>query len=370
LTATATPEVRDDIVHLLGLSAPEVIVAGFDRPNIHPAVRPVSGEAEKQRVLPSLVGDRRALVYTATRARAETAATVLQAAGIDAAAYHGGMPDAARTRVQDRFASGALRAVCATNAFGMGIDRRDIDTVIHANLPASIEAYYQEIGRAGRDGRPATATLLWTYADVKTREFLIDHVRADDARRSRVAIAPEERERRRALEHAKLRRMIAYADTAGCLRATVLRYFGDPAAREPCGACGTCDRREPIGEANRLFLRKILSGIARAPRPYGRRKIAAMLVGHTEGLPAELTRLSTTGLLHQCAPRLIEQWIESAGAAGLIAMSADQYHTLTLTPFGRDVMAGRVEDVRMLVPRSVRRTVPRGRRRMLRRSRR
>jgi len=369
LTATATPEVRDDIVQLLGLRAPHVVVAGFDRPNIYPSVRPVAGETEKQHLLPSLVGDRRALVYTATRAAAETAAAVLQAAGVQAGAYHGGMPDAARTRVQEAFASGALRVVCATTAFGMGIDRPDIEAVIHADLPASIEAYYQEIGRAGRDGRPAAATLLWYYADVKTREFLIDHARTDDARRSRVAITPEERERRRALDHAKLRRMVAYADTVSCLRATILRYFGDPAAREPCGACGTCDRREPIGEADRLVLRKILSGIARAPRPYGRRKIAAMLVGHTDGLPVELTRVSTTGLLHDCTPRLIEQWIESACAAGLIAMSADQYHTLTLTPLGRDVMAGRVEDVRMLVPRAARRTVA-GTRRRTRRSRR
>ena len=105
---------------------------------------------------------------------------MLQAAGVQAAAYHGRMPDAARTHVQEAFASGALRVVRATSAFGMGIDRPDIEAVVHADLPASIEAYYQEIGRAGRDGRPATATLPWHYADVKTREFLIDHVRADD----------------------------------------------------------------------------------------------------------------------------------------------------------------------------------------------
>ena len=275
-------------------------IAGFDRPNIHPTVRPVSGEGEKQRVLPSLVRDRRALVYTATRARAEAAAAVLHAAGIDAAAYHGGMPEAARTRVQDRFASGELRVVCATNAFGMGIDRPDVEAVIHADLPGSIEAYYQEIGRAGRDGRPATATLLWTYADVKTREFLIDHAREDDARRSRADIDREEFDRRKALAHTKLRRMIAYAETAACLRATILRYFGDPEAREPCGACGTCDRRERIGEADRVLVRKILSGVARSRRPYGRRKIAGMLAGHTEGQPEDLTRLSTTGLLCDC----------------------------------------------------------------------
>jgi ATP-dependent DNA helicase RecQ len=118
----------------------------------------------------------------------------------------------------------------------MGIDRPDIEAVIHADVPGSIDAYYQEIGRAGRDGRPATATLLWTYADVKTREYLIDHAREDDARRPRADIDREELDRRKTLEHMKLRRMVAYAETAACLRATILRYFGDPAAREPCGA--------------------------------------------------------------------------------------------------------------------------------------
>jgi superfamily II DNA helicase RecQ len=149
--------------------------------------------------------------------------------------------------------------------------------------------------------------------------------------------------------------MIAYAETAGCLRATILRYFGDPAASEPCGACGTCDRREPIGDADRLLLRKILSGIARAPRPYGRRRIVAMLRGDVEGLPEELTQLSTTGLLRDCEPRLIERWIESAVAGGLIAVSTDQYRTLTLTPAGRAVTAGRVVEVQMLVPTAARR---------------
>src|SRR5206468_13120378 len=210
--------------------------------------------------------------------------------------------------------------------------------------------YYQEIGRAGRDGRRATATLLWNYADVKTREFLIDREREERPGRPAVVLDPAEVARRKEIEHAKLRRMVAYADTAGCLRAAILRYFGDPAAREPCGACGNCDRRTPLDSTARLLVRKILSGIARAGERYGRRKIAAMLVGDLEELPEPLTRLSTTGLLREEDARGVERWIDAACAAGLIRASDDAYRVLSLTPLGRDVMAGRVEDVSMAIP--------------------
>ena len=134
-TATATTEVRDDIVGMLALRAPRVLVAGFDRPNIFPRVHPVADDVEKDACLPSLVRGRRALVYAATRRTAEAAAAVLKAAGIDASAYHAGLDDQARTRVQDAFASGALGVVCATNAFGMGIDRPDVEAVVHYAIP-------------------------------------------------------------------------------------------------------------------------------------------------------------------------------------------------------------------------------------------
>ena len=365
-TATATPEVRDDIVALLGLDAPQVIVAGFDRPNITLRVRPVSGDEEKHQLLPRLAGDCRALVYAATRRNTEVAADVLRSAGVPVASYHGGLPDAERTRVQDRFASGELRVVCATNAFGMGIDRPDIEAVVHYDIPGSIEAYYQEIGRAGRDGRPAVATLLWHYADVKTREFLIERGRDEIPGRPGVPVDLQEVERRRDLERRKLRRMVAYADSAGCLRATVLRYFGDPEAREPCDACGSCERRMPADEASRLLVRKILSGVARGGERYGRRKIAAMLVGELDDLPAALTRLSTTGILRGEETRTIERWIDAAAAAGLLRTSAHQYRTLSLTPLGREVMAGRVEEISMAVPASRPAPEARGRRRRAR----
>jgi ATP-dependent DNA helicase RecQ len=242
-TATATAEVRDDIVKLLGLNAPRILVAGFDRPNIFLEVRAVAGVWEKQQLLPRLVGGRRALVYASTRRTAEDAAATLNAVGIQASAYHAGLPDQERTLVQDAFAQGFVRVVCATNAFGMGIDRPDVEAVIHFAIPGSVEAYYQEIGRAGRDGRSATATLLWDYDDVSTREFLIDSPRPERPGRRRIELDPEEVERRKEIEHAKLQRMIAYAETPTCLRATILRYFGDPAAKEPCRACSNCARR-------------------------------------------------------------------------------------------------------------------------------
>jgi ATP-dependent DNA helicase RecQ len=245
LTATATQEVRDDVVQLLGLVDAQVLVAGFDRPNIYLRVQPVCSEEDKHRVLPALVRGRRALVYTATRKTTELAASVLRAAGLTAAAYHAGRDDEERTRVQDAFATGRLPVVCATNAFGMGIDRRDVDAVVHYAIPGSVEAYYQEIGRAGRDGRPATATLLWCYEDVFTRRFLIDSPRANRPGAAR-STDPAEAARRRQLEHLKLDRVIEYAGTSACLRGTILRYFGDPAAPERCSACANCRTRREM----------------------------------------------------------------------------------------------------------------------------
>jgi ATP-dependent DNA helicase RecQ len=354
-TATATAEVRDDIAALLGLDRPQLLVGGFDRPNIHLRIERAD-EDDKGLRLPALVRGRRALVYTATRKTAESTALRLQSSGIQASAYHAGLKDDERVRVQDAFAQGGLPVVCATNAFGMGIDRPDVDAVVHYAIPGSIEAYYQEIGRAGRDGRPATATLLWDYADVETRRFLIDSPKRDNSahRRGGVAISPEDAARRRALEHAKLQRMVAYADTASCLRATILRYFGDPDVRDPCGDCGNC-RPGALDGYEREIVRKILAGIARAGERYGRTRIVAMLAGDTSDLPPALTRLSTTGLLRHEGADALHEWISACVAASLVVVSKDQYRTLSLTQEGRDVMLGRT------APAGVARPIPRPR---------
>ena len=335
-TATATPEVRDEIVALLDLVSPEVLVAGFDRPNIFLRVESVADEDDKHERLPSLVSGRRALVYAATRRTAEDAADTLKEAGLVSAAYHAGLKDEERTRVQDAFANGTLSIVCATNAFGMGIDRPDVDAVVHFAIPGSVEAYYQEIGRAGRDGRAATATLLWDYSDIGTRQFLIDSPR----QKAGAGISPEEAARRKEIDHRKLQRMVAYASHGGCLRADILRYFGDPALRESCASCGNC-RPDIVDPHDYGMVRKILSGIAAAGERYGRRRIIAMLTGDTSELPPVLTELSASCLIRHARRETLEEWIEAAISAGLIVVSRDQYRTLSLTSKGRDVMCGR-----------------------------
>jgi ATP-dependent DNA helicase RecQ len=357
-TATATAEVREDIGGLLGLERPQLIVAGFDRPNIYLRVERVSAadEDEKDRRLPDLVRGRRALVYTATRKTAERTAADLNTHGITASAYHAGLKDGERMRVQDAFAAGSLPVVCATNAFGMGIDRPDVDAVVHYAIPGSVEAYYQEIGRAGRDGRQATATLLWDYGDLSTRRFLIDSPKRDNAahRRGQTAVDPEEAARRRALEHAKLQRMVEYADTTICLRATILRYFGDPDVREPCGACGNCCPGT-LDYYERDLVRKILAGIARAGERYGRNRIVAMLLGDTSDLPPALARLSTTGLLRHETGQGLQGWIDACVTAALVVVSNDRYRTLSLTPEGRDVMRGQTRQLKLSRPVPLRR---------------
>ncbi len=355
-TATATPEVRADIVDLLGLLDPRVFVTGFDRPNLSLDVRKVSGAIEKHELLPGLIGGRRSLVYGSTRKSAEKSAETLQAAGVAARAYHAGLPDAERSEVQDGFASGQIRVVCATNAFGMGIDRPDIEVIVHVEIPGSLEAYYQEIGRAGRDGRSADVTLLWNYVDVRTREYFID--RPDslepperyDPTRPTDKTDPAERDRKRDLDRAKLRRMIAYADSTGCYRATLLGYFGETDAPVRCDACGNCRRRTVLNAEQLTLLQKVLSGVARAGERWGRRKIAAMLRGDVDGLPPSLTDLSTTGLLRDESDRHVSDWLEAAVGAGLLRLSDDKYRLLSLTPTGRDVLTGTAADVAVTLP--------------------
>jgi ATP-dependent DNA helicase RecQ len=175
LTATATPEVRRDIVRQVGLKRPRVIVTGFDRPNLSFSVLRTESERAKKAALLRVLTDSRgpSVVYASTRGTVESLASFLSRSGISAVAYHAGRDDAVRVRAQNAFMTDRARAIVATNAFGMGVDKPDVRTVVHFAMPGTLEAYYQEAGRGGRDGKPAAATLLHAYADRFTHEFFI-----------------------------------------------------------------------------------------------------------------------------------------------------------------------------------------------------
>lgn len=176
LTATATPRVRTDIAAQLGLNKPDSFVAGFDRPNLFLRVVHCKNEKDRlghtARIIEMAAGS--GIIYAATRKAVEEVTAQLQALGQNVAGYHAGLGDATRSRVQERFMAGQLQAIVATNAFGMGVDKRDLRFVTHYNMPGSVEAYYQEVGRAGRDGLPSVCTLLFNYIDTRTHEFFID----------------------------------------------------------------------------------------------------------------------------------------------------------------------------------------------------
>ena len=326
------------------MSDPAVFVRGFDRANLRLSVVPVQGGDDKLRHVLALLDepearDQPAIVYAATRKKAAEVAASLREAGVTARAYHAGLGDDERAEVQEAWMRDDVRVVVATNAFGMGVDKRDVRLVVHHELPGSAEAYYQEAGRAGRDGMPARCVLLFNHGDVRLREFLITSSGADGPPRP-AAVVEAERER--------LRGMMAYAYARGCRRAFLLGYFGDEVHR--CGGdalpCDTCAARHddaPLSDEDHLLVRKVLSCVARVDGAFGRKRIALCLAGSDarEVVEAGLHRLSTFGVLRGRPVAWVLDVLGTIEAAGLILAEGDDYPCLRITAAGREVMHDR-----------------------------
>jgi ATP-dependent DNA helicase RecQ len=325
-TATGAPPVRAEIVERLGLAEPRLFSHGFDRPNLHLAVHRHESDTEKRAAVIGQVRDlpHPGLVYTATRRDAEDYAHAFNVDGMRAAAYHAGLPKAEREEVYRRFIDEEAEVVTATSAFGMGIDKADVRYVFHTDLPGSLEAYYQEIGRAGRDGEPAEAHMLFGLEDIRMRRVFIDQ---EDA--------GEDRKRR---EHARLNMLLGYCEASRCRRQLLLEYFGEQA--DACGNCDIC--RDPAERIDATEdAKKILAAIRGTGERYGAGHIIDVLLGNrTERMTEAHAALEVFG---KGALRKKDEWqslIRQMAGDGLLRHDLQGYGGLEIAEKGHALLRG------------------------------
>ena len=330
LTATADKATREDILLQLGIPQDGLILAGFDRPNIRYGI---SAKTSMTRQLSDFVRDTpgAGIVYCTSRAATEKLAEKLGETGRPTRAYHAGLPPRERARAQAEFVASEDMVMCATIAFGMGIDKPDVRFVAHAGLPKSLEAYYQETGRAGRDGDPALAQMFWGASDFATA-------------RQRLA---EVEEARREGERARLNALAALVETPGCRRAVLLRHFGE-SPPPSCGNCDNCIDPPDTREVTELA-RKLLSAVYRTGQSFGVTHIEAVLKGSESEkvLEKDHHKLSVYGIVEGEDARLIRPLARHLSA--FEALVPTEHGGLKLGPTARAILRGE-EEVRMVEP--------------------
>ncbi len=339
-TATATDIVKQDIVRILGLVEPFSVTTGFDRANLYFEVRPTE-QKNKDAVLLGIVRElngRSGIVYCSTRKNVEAVCSFLRLNGVNARCYHAGLPDDERRQAQEDFIYDRCSVMVATNAFGMGIDKSDVALVVHYNMPKDLESYYQEAGRAGRDGSPARCILLYSKGDVRTAEFLIDHGHAAD---SGLDTAEQEEIRRRDRE--RLKQMTFYSTTSKCLRHFILSYFGENSERM-CGHCGSCDAEMETLDIT-VEAQKVLSCIFRLKqrgRSGGKTLVSGILCGSESSQikAGGYETLSTYGIMKEYTQSYVRELIDHLEEQGYITVE-QEYHTLALTPAADELVKSR-----------------------------
>ncbi|MBN2905340.1 MAG: DNA helicase RecQ [Rhodobacteraceae bacterium] len=325
-TATADAETREEIVaRLFDGVQPATFLRGFDRPNIHLAFSPKDGPRQQILQFAAARKGQPGIVYCGTRAKTETLAAALGQAGHAACAYHGGMDPADRRAVETRFQRDDGLIVVATVAFGMGVDKPDIRWVAHADLPKSIEAYYQEIGRAGRDGAPAETLTLYGPEDIRLRRSQIDE-----------GLAPPER---RAADHARLNALLGLAEALVCRRQVLLGYFGEEAA--PCGHCDLCDTPPETFDATEA-VRKALSAILRTGEYFGTGHLIDILTGNpTDKVQARgHDGLPTFGVGREFDRRGWQAVFRQMMGRDLVRPDPERHGALRMTEAARPILRG------------------------------
>ena len=326
-TATATPEVKTDIINLLGLKQPNVFVTGFDRPNLYFSV--LRGEVKDKFVIDYVKKhqDEAGIIYVGTRKDVDALQVLLEIKGIKAGRYHAGMTDEERNQMQEDFLYDNLSVMVATNAFGMGIDKPNVRYVIHYNMPKNMEAYYQEAGRAGRDGLSGNCILLYSPQDTQLQKFLISK--------------STESEIRQQLEYKRLQSMVDYCHTPQCLRAFILHYFGEFDVEEHCDNCSNCKLEGELIDIT-IDAQKVLSCVYRMHECFGVKMIAEVLKGSKSAKVKQFNfeRLSTYGLMKERKLKDISDLILRLSAMQYLDITESQYPVVTLNELSWQVLRG------------------------------